>query len=133
MFLQPIQGFSISYKGFSTISRVFNLISRVFSIVNKVVAPRSNLVGTGALSTGYKVLQSTNQLCVGSKALDVRVLGSSILVHCNRDLVASMTTCGATASPCWHQWKFQSTVPSSQPYEFNGKLRTKQELISNFN
>ena len=53
---QPIYGFCIIYKSFNTISRVFNIITRVFSIVNKVVAPRSNLVGTGTLSTGYKVL-----------------------------------------------------------------------------
>ena len=99
--------FSIIYKGFSTISRVFSIINKVFSIFsrafcifNKVVAPTSILVGTGTLSTGYKVLQSTNQLYKGSKALDVRVLGTSIRVHCKRDLVASMSTCGATASPC---------------------------------
>ena len=62
MLLQPIKGFSIIYKGFNTISRVFSIITGVFSILNKVVAPRSNLVGTGTLSTGYKVLQGTNPL-----------------------------------------------------------------------
>ena len=79
MLLQPVKGFSIVHKGFNTISKVFNtkgiIISRVFNIVNKVVAPRSNLVGIGTLSTGYKVLQSTNHLCMGSKALDVRLQG----------------------------------------------------------
>ena len=103
MLLQPIQGFSVIYKVFNTISKVFSIINKVFSIVNNVVAPRSNLVDTRTLSTEYKVLQNTNHLCVGSKALDVRVLGSSIPVHCKWDLVASMTTYGATASPCWHQ------------------------------
>ena len=87
-------------KGFNTIS---NIISKVFNIVNKVVALRSNLVGIGTLSTGYKVLQAITHLCKGSKAVDVRVPGSSIPVHCKKELVASMTACGATASPCWHQ------------------------------
>ena len=95
MFLQPIKGFSIVYKG--------------FNIVNKVVAPRSNLVGTRTLSTEYKVLQGTTHLCMGSMALDVRVLGSSIPMHCKRDLVASMTTCGATASPMLESMIIQST------------------------
>ena len=79
---------------------VFNIINMVFSIVNKVVAQRSNLVGIRTLSTGYKVFQGTTYLCKSSKALDVRVLGSSIHVHYKRDLVASIITCGATASPC---------------------------------
>ena len=56
MLLQPIKGFSIVHKCFNIVSRVFSIISKVFSIVNKVVAPRFNLVGTGTLSTGYKVL-----------------------------------------------------------------------------
>ena len=71
----------------------------VFNIVNKVVAPRSNLVDIRTLSTRYKVLQGTTHLCMGSKALDVRILGSSIPMHSKRDVVASMTTYGATASP----------------------------------
>ena len=91
MFLQPIQGFSIIHKGFNTISRIFSFINMLFSIVNKVVAPRSNFVGTETFSTRYKVLQRTTHLCMGSKELDVRVLGSSIPVHYKRDLVASMT------------------------------------------
>ena len=90
MLLQPIQGFSIIHKGFSTISKFFSIINRVFSIVNKVVAPRSNLVGTGTLSIGYKVLQDITHLYVGSKELDVRILGSSRRVLCKRDLVASI-------------------------------------------
>ena len=103
MILQPIKGFYIIHMGFNTISRVFSIINKVFSIVNKVVAPRSNLVGTRTLLTRYKVLQSTNHIHTGSKALDVRVLRSSIPVHYKRDLVASMTTCGATTSTCWNQ------------------------------
>ena len=102
MLLQPINGFSIVHQGLSSIYKVFSIISMVFCIVNKVVAPRSNLVDTRTLSTGYKVLQSTNHLCKGSKALNVRVLGSSIHVHYKRDLVASMTICGAIANPCWN-------------------------------
>lgn len=78
-----------------------------------LATPRSNLVGTGTLSTGYKVLEGTTHLCVGSKALDVRVLRSSILVHCKRDLVASMTTCGATVSPMLASMTIQSTVFTS--------------------
>ena len=100
MLLQLVQGFSIIHIRFSTISRVFSTISRVFNIFNKVVAPRSNLVGTRTLSTGYKVLQGTNPLCKGSKAQTHFVRGPR---HCKWDLVASMTICGATASPCWHQ------------------------------
>ena len=110
MLFQPIQGFSIIYKGFNTISKGFNTISKgfntiskVFSIVNKVVASKSILVGTRTLSTGYKVLQGTNHLCKGPKTLDVRILGSFIPMHYKRDLVASITTCGVFASPCWHQ------------------------------
>ena len=100
MLLQPIKGFSIIHRGFNTMSRSFNTTSRVFSIVNKVVVPRFILVGTWTLSTRYKVLQDITHLYVGSKALDVRVLGSSILVHYKWDLVASMTTCGTTTSLC---------------------------------
>ena len=51
----------------------------------------------------YRVLQGTNPHCKGSKVVQgVRPLckGSR---HCRWDLVASMTSCGATASPCWHQ------------------------------
>ena len=79
MLLQPIMGFSIIHKGFSTNTRVFSIINKVFSIVNKVVAPRSSRVGTRTLSTGYKVLQYITHIFMGSKALDVRILGSSIL------------------------------------------------------
>ena len=60
-------------------------------------------MGIGSLSTGYKVLQSTNQLYVGSKELDVRVLESSILVNYKRDLLASMTSYGDTTSICWNE------------------------------
>ena len=65
-------GFSNVYQGFKTISRVFNIISwvRVFSIISwvfnifsKVGASKSKRMGTGTLSTGYKVLQGTNPLC----------------------------------------------------------------------
>ena len=69
-----MKGFSIVHKGFSIITkafiiigRVFSAISKVFNIFSKVVASRSSLVGTGALSTRYKVLQGTNPLCKGSK------------------------------------------------------------------
>ena len=48
---------------------------------------------------------------LGSKALNVRVMGSSIVVHYKRDLVASIATCGATTSPCWHQWQFNQQSP----------------------
>ena len=96
-------GFFIVYQGFRTISRVFSIINKVFNIFSKVVASRSSLVGTGTLSTGYKVLQGTNPCCNGSKALQ----GAKPLCKGSRhdrwDLVASMTSCGATASPCWHQ------------------------------
>ena len=100
-FLQGSKGFNMStktsplsvYQGFRTISRVFSIINSVFNIFSKVVASRSILVGTGTLSTGYKVLQDTNPLCKGSR-------------HCRWDLVASMTSRGAPASPCWHQWQF---------------------------
>ena len=106
-----VQGpYQLDTRCFNTISRVFNIISRVFSIVSKVVVPRSILVGTRTLSTGYKVLQDITHLCVGSEALDVRVLGSSIPVHCKRDLVASMTACGATASPMLASMTIQSTI-----------------------
>ena len=84
---------------------------RVFSIVNKVVAPRSILVGTRTLSTGYKVLQGTNPLYKGSKGLQ----GANPLCkgsrHYSWDLVASMTSYGATTSPCWHQWQFHQQYP----------------------
>ena len=58
MLLQPIKGFSIVHKDFNSISRVFSIIGRVFSIVNKVVAPRSNLMGTGALSVGTRCFKA---------------------------------------------------------------------------
>ena len=66
-------------------------------------------MGTWTLSTGYKVSKGTSHLCICSKALDVRILASSIPVNCKRDFVASITTCGATTIPCWHQWQLQST------------------------
>ena len=92
MLLQDIRGFSIIHKGFNTISRVFSIINKVFDIVNKVVAPRSSLVGTGTLSTGYKVLQGTNPLRKGSKALQVGLGGTNdnLWGHC-KSMLASMT------------------------------------------
>ena len=88
-----------------TISMVFNVISRVFNIFSKVVASRSSLVGTGTLSTGYKVLQGTNPLCKrfqalqgtnplceGSKALQVGLGGiNDILWGYCKSMLASMT------------------------------------------
>ena len=73
--IQDFMGFSNVYQGFKTISRVFSIISWVFNIFSKVVASKSKRMGTGTLSTGYKVLQRKNQLCVGSKVLDVRLMG----------------------------------------------------------
>ena len=86
MLFQPIKGFSIVHKGFSIITKVFIIINRVFSIINKVVDPRSNLVGSRTFAELLKVLQGTTHLCKGSKALDVRVLGSSKPVHYKRGL-----------------------------------------------
>ena len=68
MLVQPIYGFTIIHKGFNTISRVFNTFI-------KVVDTRSNLMCTRTLSTRYKVLQGTNPLCKGFKALKVRLGG----------------------------------------------------------
>ena len=90
MLLQPIYDFSIVSKG-------FRIISRVFNIFNKVVALRSSLVGTGTLSIGYKVLQGTNPLCKGSKALQVGLGGINDILwgHC-KSMLASMTISSTT-------------------------------------
>ena len=81
-----------------TISKGTSIISKVFNVFSKVVASRFKLMGTGTLSIGYKVLQSTNRLCKGSR-------------HCRWDLVASMKSRGATTSSCWHQWQFRQQSP----------------------
>ena len=35
--------------------------------------------------------------------MDSKLQEEDVVQHCKWDLVASMTTYGATASPCWHQ------------------------------
>ena len=81
-----LQGFQDSIKPSITMQAT----NDHFNVFSKVVASRFILVGTRSFSTGYEVLQGTNPLCKGSR-------------YCRWDLVASMTSCGATASPCWHQ------------------------------
>ena len=71
---------------------IFNTINTVFNIFYKVLALRSILVGTRTFSTGYKVLQVTNPLYKGSKALQVRLGGinDNLWGHC-KSMLASMT------------------------------------------
>ena len=121
------------YKGFKTISRVFKTISKVFNIFNKVVASRSILVGTRSLSTGYKVLQVTNPLCDGSKALQVGLGGiNDILWGPCKSMLASMIISSKispsvindnnSCSPCEHAPIFSSSLPCLHlsPFGING-------------
>ena len=64
----------------------------VFNIFHKLAASISSLVGTGTLSTGYKVLQGTNPLCKGYNALQVGLGGiNEILWVHYKSKLASMT------------------------------------------
>ena len=80
MLLQPIKVFSIVHMGFNT--KVFIIINRVFNIIHEEWFQDPILWVQGPCQLDarlHKVLQNTTHLCMGSKALDVRVLGSSIL------------------------------------------------------
>ena len=80
-------------------------MSMVFSIVNKVVAPRSNLVDTRTLSTGFKVLSKHKPTlcglqgtgCKGTRIIHTCALqeglggiNDNLWGHC-KSMLASMT------------------------------------------
>ena len=87
-----------------------------------MVSPRSSLMGTRTLLTGYKVFQGINPLYKGSKELQVGLVGinDNLWGHC-KSMLASITISStispfvindnSSCSPCKHASLLSSSLP----------------------